>query len=58
MVNSFKRNICKNKNIADIAQLVEHQLPKLKVAGSSPVIRFLTNKGGSYEKNKRRKPNI
>jgi hypothetical protein len=25
---------------ADVAQLVEHQLPKLRVAGSSPVVRF------------------
>jgi hypothetical protein len=25
---------------ADVAQLVEHQLPKLGVAGSSPVVRF------------------
>ena len=24
---------------ADIAQLVEHQLPKLRVAGSNPVVR-------------------
>src|SRR5919106_5101974 len=24
---------------ADVAQLVEHQLPKLRVAGSSPVVR-------------------
>ena len=27
---------------AGIAQLVEHQLPKLRVAGSSPVSRFAT----------------
>jgi hypothetical protein len=26
--------------IAGVAQLVEHQLPKLRVAGSSPVARF------------------
>ncbi len=26
---------------ADVAQLVEHQLPKLRVAGSNPVVRFL-----------------
>jgi hypothetical protein len=25
---------------ADVAQLVEHQLPKLRVAGSIPVVRF------------------
>ena len=25
---------------ADVAQLVEHQLPKLRVAGSTPVVRF------------------
>jgi hypothetical protein len=25
---------------ADVAQLVEHQLPKLRVAGSNPVVRF------------------
>jgi hypothetical protein len=29
---------------ADVAQLVEHQLPKLRVAGSIPVVRFGTNK--------------
>ena len=28
-------------SIAVVAQLVEHQLPKLRVAGSSPVCRFL-----------------
>ena len=27
--------------IAEVAQLVEHQLPKLRVAGSSPVFRSL-----------------
>jgi hypothetical protein len=26
---------------ADVAQLVEHQLPKLRVAGSNPVVRSL-----------------
>jgi hypothetical protein len=26
---------------ADVAQLVEHQLPKLRVAGSRPVIRSI-----------------
>ena len=26
-------------SFADVAQLVEHQLPKLRVAGSNPVIR-------------------
>jgi hypothetical protein len=26
--------------VAGVAQLVEHQLPKLRVAGSSPVARF------------------
>src|SRR3954454_22720591 len=25
---------------ADVAQLVEHQLPKLRVVGSSPIVRF------------------
>ena len=25
--------------LADVAQLVEHQLPKLRVAGSNPVVR-------------------
>ncbi len=28
------------KNYAGVAQLVEHQLPKLRVAGSNPVARF------------------
>ena len=33
---SFRNNIlC----VAAVAQLVEHQLPKLRVAGSSPVCR-------------------
>ncbi len=27
------------ENIAEVAQLVEHQLPKLRVAGSNPVFR-------------------
>src|SRR5438445_10234015 len=27
---------------ADVAQLVEHQLPKLRVVGSSPIVRSLT----------------
>ena len=29
----------KERNHAAVAQLVEHQLPKLRVAGSSPVYR-------------------
>jgi hypothetical protein len=29
---------------AGVAQLVEHQLPKLRVAGSSPVARFIREK--------------
>ena len=29
----------KGKTSAEVAQLVEHQLPKLRVAGSSPVFR-------------------
>ena len=29
----------KGKKSAEVAQLVEHQLPKLRVAGSSPVCR-------------------
>ena len=33
----FKRKIL--ETAAEIAQLVEHQLPKLRVAGSSPVFR-------------------
>ena len=36
---------------ADVAQLVEHQLPKLRVAGSIPVVRFpggLTPPGRQY----------
>ena len=27
------------RSVAEVAQLVEHQLPKLRVAGSSPVFR-------------------
>jgi hypothetical protein len=34
---------------AGIAQLVEHQLPKLRVAGSSPVPRFETTSGIAAE---------
>ncbi len=30
---------------ADVAQLVEHQLPKLRVAGSNPVVRSKTISG-------------
>ena len=30
-----------HQTLAGVAQLVEHQLPKLRVAGSSPVSRFL-----------------
>ena len=33
----------KGKTSAEVAQLVEHQLPKLRVAGSNPVFRFLEN---------------
>ena len=37
------KNVCnfaeRKTNIAAVAQLVEHQLPKLRVAGSSPVCR-------------------
>ena len=29
-----------NRPDADVAQLVEHQLPKLRVAGSNPVVRL------------------
>ena len=29
------------KDRADVAQLVEHQLPKLRVVGSSPIVRSL-----------------
>jgi hypothetical protein len=29
-----------DRGLADVAQLVEHQLPKLRVAGSIPVVRF------------------
>ena len=31
------------KTSAEVAQLVEHQLPKLRVAGSSPVFRSYEN---------------
>ena len=30
-----------NRSHADVAQLVEHQLPKLRVAGSNPVVRSM-----------------
>ena len=33
----------KGKTSAEVAQLVEHQLPKLRVAGSNPVFRSLEN---------------
>ena len=33
----------KETNFAEVAQLVEHQLPKLRVAGSSPVFRSVVN---------------
>ena len=33
----------KGKKSAEVAQLVEHQLPKLRVAGSSPVCRSKEN---------------
>src|SRR5213592_5149201 len=33
---------------ADVAQLVEHQLPKLRVAGSNPVVRFFSSRGRSH----------
>ena len=40
----------KGKKSAEVAQLVEHQLPKLRVAGSSPVFRSLP-KGLAVRKN-------
>ena len=46
---SFFCNFARRKKIilpridAAVAQLVEHQLPKLRVAGSSPVCRSLKN---------------
>jgi hypothetical protein len=33
----------KGKTSAEVAQLVEHQLPKLRVAGSNPVFRSYEN---------------
>ena len=30
-----------SKRFAGVAQLVEHQLPKLRVVGSSPIARFI-----------------
>ncbi len=33
---------------AVVAQLVEHQLPKLRVAGSSPVYRSICNPAADY----------
>ena len=52
----FIPNICRNKNFiylctrkrkqcnnAEVAQLVEHNLAKVRVAGSSPVFRSLLN---------------
>ena len=38
-------NIPRSAYNADIAQLVEHQLPKLRVAGPSPVVRSSHTKG-------------
>ena len=38
---------------AEVAQLVEHQLPKLEVAGSSPVFRFFL---GAWPSGLRRGP--
>ena len=43
----------KGKTSAEVAQLVEHQLPKLRVAGLSPVFRSpenqaVTNKVAAY----------
>ena len=32
--------------VAEVAQLAEHQLPKLRVAGSNPVFRFFQVTGG------------
>lgn len=32
--------LSRKRRCAGVAQLVEHQLPKLNVAGSSPVARF------------------
>ena len=43
--NSLGHYVAKD---AEIAQLVEHQLPKLRVAGSSPV--FRSKKEGQYLK--------
>ena len=34
------------RHTADVAQLVERQLPKLEVAGSSPVIRLAIDRWG------------
>ena len=42
---------CKGIGYAAVAQLVEHQLPKLRVAGSSPVCRScMNNKSLSIER--------
>ena len=59
----FIPNICRNKNFiylctrkrkqcnnAEVAQLVEHNLAKVRVAGSSPVFRSLP-KGLAVRKN-------
>ncbi len=34
---------------ADVAQLVERQLPKLKVAGSNPVARFIRHRANKFD---------
>ena len=35
---------------AGVAQLVEHQLPKLRVVGSSPIARFIVVRGSRSRK--------
>ena len=38
-------NFVRSQTICGVAQLVEHQLPKLRVAGSSPVSRSVKIRG-------------
>jgi hypothetical protein len=44
-----------NPRCADVAQLVEHQLPKLRVAGSNPVVRSLVRLLVRLKERRRRK---
>ena len=41
-------HLVKLETPAGVAQLVEHQLPKLRVAGSNPVARFCRREQGRF----------